>query len=163
MIVALKTPDSIAGVAVQISQLAGGRIDGGWAALLSVLALVPPILGLLLVWYREPLAMRLFPEREGQSENRGLSAGEIQQSILLGLGIYFLVHGAAFFLSLGISTQWSQANMSYNPFVYGYLTEVLAGIWLILGSRGFIGAVVQFRNAGRSRADPENVSPPGAT
>ena len=162
MIVALKTPDSIAGVAVQIFQLVEGRIDAGWSALLSVLALLPPILGLLLVRYREPLAMRLFPEQEGQSDNRGLSASEIQQSVLLGLGVYFVVYPVAYLLSATIEAQRSATSIFQNPFVYSYFTEILAGLWLILGSRGLIGAVVQFQNAGRNRADHEDVSPPGA-
>jgi hypothetical protein len=162
MILALKAPESLAELAVQISQFVEGRIDGGWSALLSVLALVPLLLGLALVWYRELLAARLFPEHEGERDNRGLSTSEIQQSVLFGLGVYFLVYGAGFLLSLAISSRRTETSIFQNPFVYGYLTEIVAGLWLTLGSRGLLGAVVQLRNAGRNRAEHDNVSPPGA-
>jgi len=146
LVIALRLPEALIGAA---ATLTSDFWDDNQPLMLAfVLArLTSPILGALLVIWREPLAERLFPP--GAQPETPTSLPTVIQGVFLALGVFFVTSGATHLVAPAAAALSGDRAILEDPSAYAAALEIAVGLAIILGWRGMIGAVRMLRNAGR--------------
>jgi len=142
---------------VQFPAPEGQTTPVGYVVLYFVLGLLLPVVGIVVLWRASEFLARLIWRGSGDLPVEGpLRASDLQAALFATLGLYLIVISlpdlaelaAGFYIRATAFRTETYYQEQLQARAVGVGFQLVAGVWLLFGSRGLSSLVHRMRNAG---------------